>query len=632
MAGIAGVVHWGSSAPPRDQVEGMLELIRHRGPDGLFVEARKNIALGHAQFILHERERNKTQPIWLPDGSCGLVADARLYNRTELLQALGSVSWFKDTPSDAELLLAAYLRWDEHAVANLRGDFAFAVWDQRKGRLLAARDPFGAKPFFYHVDSRGIRFGSEPKQLLCLPDVTVEPNDGVIADYLVRGAHRAFEETFFLGVNRLRAGHVLIAAADNSLCQKRFWPTPPLEDFRGSPAACAERFYALFRESVRRRLDMEALAAMELSGGFDSSAIVLAAADIFGSPAAFAPQPLMISQIYPGFACDESVYSDAVAAETRFEHLHFVAPCEDFTTGLINELRKVDAPIPEIGWRRRADASALLRSRGCKVVLTGLGGDELVWDPDYELDLWRSHRYLSAIGYCLADPRVICQKATPARLKQLLRYCVPPEVRRSLRRRRPRRVDSPDWVNHGLLEAQRSYLDRETFSGDKPAYPDLARDAVCGWLTDPAFLRLLEQEECLSAYAGFELRHPFLDQELVEFVLSVPFETRLRLTGPFKSLLTAALGDRLPAIVGQRTAKALFDDYFLGLLARSRPALLSAISSACSLASARYIELERAAEQWSRPISSDLAWFGGARPLWQLSFLEIWLRTLDSLP
>jgi asparagine synthase (glutamine-hydrolysing) len=629
MAGIAGIVRWGSAPATRDLVKGMLEAIQHRGPDGLYTEARQNIALGHARVVLHRRELSKTQPIWLPDGSCGLVADARLYNRRELLQSLGVVPWFRDTPSDAELLLAAYDRWGEQAVAKLRGDFAFAIWDEREERLFAARDPFGVKPFFYRTDPDGIRFGSEPKQLLWLPGVAACPHDGVIADYLVQGAHRAFEETFFLGINRLRAGHMLIATNDSSR-QKRFWPTSNRpEDFRGSRDECAEQFYALFREGVRQRLELDALPAMELSGGYDSSAVVLAAADIFDSPPPGAQQPLTISQVYPGFACDESVYSAAVAAQTRFEHLHVVAPCEDFTPGLRRELWKVDAPTPDISWQRRAEVAALLRNRGCKVLLTGIGGDDLVWDPDYELDLWRSRRYLSAILYCLNDPRTLREKATLSCLKRLLHHSTPRGIKRLLRRWRAMHVEEiSDWISPSLLERQQYFLDRDAYGGERPIYPDHARDTICGWLTDPAFLRVIEQEECLSAYAGIELRHAFLDHNLVEFVLSIPFETRLQLPGPFKTLLTAALGDRLPAKVRHRASKITFNDYFIGLLAMGRPALLKTVLNTPSMASEVYVQPDFIAERWSGPISSDLAWFEGARPLWQPVFLEIWLQNL----
>ncbi|VVM05719.1 asparagine synthetase B family protein [Methylacidimicrobium tartarophylax] len=628
MAGIAGIIRWDSEPAPPDGIEGMLETIRHRGPDGLYAETRKNVALGHARFLLHERERNKTQPVWLPDGSMGLTADARLYNRAELVRVLGAVPWFREIPSNAELLLAAFERWGEECVTRLRGDFAFAVWDETRERLFAARDPFGVKPFFYQANSRGIAFGSEPKQLLRLPGVGSEPNDGVIVDYLVYGSHRAFEETFFRDVRRLRAGHTLLALR-NGVSQRRFWPASvPPEDFRGSPQECAEAFSILFRESVHRRLEMDARAAVHLSGGYDSSAVAVAAATT-SSPRSPKQRPLTVSLLYPGLACDESLYSQAVAAQTGLEHLECIAPLEDPSSGLLDEIRKVDCPISDIRWQQWEALASLMRGRGCKVVLTGLGGDELVLDPDYEFDLCRSHQFLSALWYCWSDPRVLWTKARKFRLICLLRRSVPQEIKRLLRRGDPRPpIPIPDWVNPALVEEHRSYLERTASHPNEPTFPDLARETIARWHIDPAALWVLELEECSCSYAGFESRHPFYDQDLVAFVLSIPFRTRLQLPAVFKTLLTTALGDSLPAVVRKRGSKVHFDYYALELLGKAWPGLSCALSDPARLASGRYIVWEQAARHWSRPISDELAWFTSARPFWQLADLEIWLRSL----
>ncbi|MDD4932948.1 MAG: asparagine synthase-related protein [Methylacidiphilaceae bacterium] len=627
MAGLAGIIHWSSDPIPRCRIDGMLEAIRHRGPDGLRAETRKNVALGHARFLLHERERNKTQPVWLPDSSMGLAADVRLYNRDELLRALGTVPWFRDVPSDAELLLAAFERWGEECVNRLRGDFAFAVWDETRERLFAARDPFGVKPFFYHATSRGIAFGSEPKQLLRLPGVSAEPNDGVIADYLVHGDHRAFEETFFRNVQRLRAGHRMFAGP-NGLSQNRYWPSSsPPEDFRGSPRECAEEFRALWYESVRRRLAMDTRAAIHLSGGYDSSAVALAAAEIARSTAPPALPPLTVSLLYPGLGCDESLYSRAVSAQTGLEHLECAAPVEDFTPGILDELRKADAPVVDIRWQQWATLASLMQDRGCKVVLTGLGGDDLVMDPDYEFDLWRSRRYLSAFRYCWSDPRVLRPSAMRFRLMRLLRLSVPQRLKRFLRRPRPP-TDIPDWVNPALVDKHRSYLERTVSAADNPAFPDFARETLARWHIDPAILWVLELAECSGSYSGFEWRHPFYDQDLVAFVLSIPFQTRFQLPPVFKTLLSTALRDSLPAVVRDRGSKVHFDYYMLELLAKGWPALWQTLSDPVHLASGPYVIREQAVRHWSRPISSELVWYSTARPYWQVAFLEIWLRSV----
>lgn len=594
----------------------MLARIAHRGPDGLYAESRGNVALGHARFVLHERERDRRRPVWLPDGSAGLVADARLYNRPELLRALGSPPWFRGVPSDAELLLAAFERWGEESVLRLRGDFAFAVWEAGPLRLFAARDPFGAKPFFYHATPRGIAFGSEPKQLLGLPGVSPEPDAGVIADFLVRGGHRAFERTFFREIRRLPAGHILVAHP-RGIAQTRFWPIPP-ESFRGSPHACAEAFSELFPQSLRLRLAIDARAAIHLSGGYDSSAIAVAAA-------AIAP-PLTASLLYPGFGCDESLYSRAVAAACGGEHLEAVAPFRDFTAGIPAEMRKVDAPLPEIRWQEWAALAPPIRERGAKVILTGLGGDEVAAEPDYAADLCRSRRYLSALRYWRRDPRAP-RAERPLRL--LLRCSVPAGLKRLLRRGVPAPLPPlPDWVDPAFAGAHREAIARPSFTG--PTFPDQARETVARRVTDPSALGILELAEAAGSYDGFESRHPFYDQDLVDFVLSIPFATRFRFPPAFKTLLRSALGDRIPSVVRERSSKTRFDSYVLALFARGWPSLRGRLAAPDRLAAAPYLLPERIASVWSRPLSPEMPWFTTARPYWQPAFLELWLRSLPS--
>ncbi len=184
MAGLAGIIGRRGQPAPIEQVRSMLETIQHRGPDGLDADAEGSAALGHAKLVLNEMERSQQQPAWLPDRSCGLVADARLYNREALRHELGRIDWLGDAPSDAALLLAAYLRWGELMLPRLRGDFAFVVWDGRKQCVFAARDPFGAKPLFYSQEADWFAFGSEEKALLCLPWVLDEIDEAVLAEYL----------------------------------------------------------------------------------------------------------------------------------------------------------------------------------------------------------------------------------------------------------------------------------------------------------------------------------------------------------------------------------------------------------------------------------------------------------------
>ena len=558
MAGIAGIVRWDGRPVSGEIVDRMLVSIRHRGPDGLHADVRGSVGLGHARFVLRVEERDRPQPVWTRDGDCAIVADVRLYNRANLLAELGDRAGGDGPPTDAEILLAAYERWDVAAIERIDGDFAFALWDGRRRRLLAARDPLGVKPLFYAADRDRICFGSEAGALLAVPGVRGTANESAVAQLLLSGRGTAGEATFYEGVARLLPGHVLEASTDGA--RPRRWWHPAARDAAMptmSDAGYAQRFYELFRGAVERRLAVDDPVAAELSGGFDSSSVVAAAADLHGHGAHRLPELVTISQHYPGLPCDEAAFIEAVVASSPFRAIHFDAPLDDFTAGLAAELCTTDAPVADIAWRRRARGAALLAESKCRVLLTGLGGDELAWDGDYELDLWRSGQRLRALAYCLRDERVRRDGSQWESLARLARGVVPRALVRAVGRRLPRRArPAPDWVTDHARALDRDSAQAASTGIDWPSHTQAAQ---FGWLTAPGFAWLLETEERLWAHLGVELRHPFLDKELAQFVLAIPWQARYRQPGPVKTLLVAGMGARLPDVVRGRRGKTLFD-------------------------------------------------------------------------
>ena len=629
MAGVAGIVHWDRRPVVRDSIARMLDVVRHRGPDGLDVEVRGAVGFGHARFVLHDFERGVTQPLWLPDGSCGLVADARLYNRRELLSALGDITWFAGPPTDAQLVLAAYERWHHGAVQRIRGDFAFAVWDDRRQRLFAARDPFGVKPLFYTADTRRFCLGSEAKQLLAVPGMQARPNQAALARLLVNAWPSADEATFFDGILRLLPGHCLEAGADGVRVWRWWDPTARAE----TPSLVrdeeyAERFHELFRDAVARRLRVDCPVALELSGGYDSSSVVIAAAEIKASGSLALPKLVTLSQDYPGLPCDESDFISAVLAASPFPAIRYDAPQCDYSSRLHVELHKADAPYPDTAWARRELGSAHLSRIGCRVSLTGFGGDELAWDPDYELDLWRAGQPLRALRYCLRDPRVLRTGEQRECLARLARFAMPRWLKTGLRPLLSGATPSiPAWLTAPAAEmaspASAAPIEPE------PGFPSMAQASVYRWLNSSRFHWLLESEELLAAWHGIELRHPFLDQDLAEFVLSIPWQARFRQPGPFKTLLVAAMGPRLPPPLRARHGKVTFESYFDALEALSRAAIEGSAFGDAAWASGRLIDRNELREACARRASHPEASSTEGSRLWLALMTELWMRQLS---
>jgi len=267
VSGIAGIINWQSHSVEPGLLAKMIDIINHRGPNGLYQKITDHVGLGYAKLELNGAEASEIQPLWLPDKSCAIVADARLYNGKQLIENLGGfIDWCRAETSDAAIILSAYLKWGVNLLDRIDGDFAFAIWDSKKDRVFAAREPFGVKPFFYNWRSKCFIFGSEPKQILLHPEISTEPDNMIVGEYLFNNFDD-INRTFFKQVSRLKPSHYLLATK-NSVKQIRYWnPDPDNETIYPNPDDYLKRFKELFVDSVRKRLTNSHTVAAQLSGG-----------------------------------------------------------------------------------------------------------------------------------------------------------------------------------------------------------------------------------------------------------------------------------------------------------------------------------------------------------------------------
>ena len=187
MSGICGIINRDGSPADKELTAAMTAMASHRGPDGIYHETYLNVGFGYGNTARSREEAKDIPPVWLPDKSCAVVADARIYNRDPLLAKLGgSIDWCEGRASDAALILAAYLKWGTELLQEIDGDFSFAIWDRDRKHLFAARDPFGVKPFFYYAGQNHFIFASEPKQILLHRNVSKESDKLIVGEYLFR--------------------------------------------------------------------------------------------------------------------------------------------------------------------------------------------------------------------------------------------------------------------------------------------------------------------------------------------------------------------------------------------------------------------------------------------------------------
>ena len=635
MGGIAGIIHWDEQPVESAQMHHMMQIIQHRGPQGLNWKTKGHVGFGHALLALKNHDLQHPQPVWLPDESCGIVADARLYNREDLLSRLGDVTWLRKNPSDATLILAAYERWGEGLLDIIDGDFAFAVWDEKRQRLFAARDPFGVKPFFYRQDGKRFLFGSEPKQILVMPEIAAEPDDLIVGEYLLDRFQES-ERTYFRGICRLKPAHFLVATPEG-VVQNQYWkPDRAKEIHYPNPREYFDHFRELFEQAVAKRLQTDFPVAVELSGGYDSSSIVVMAKEIYGNGKKGLPPLETISATYGDLPCDESEYIQAVAEEIPFRS-HLFCPLgessgegADFSIrDLIEDMRQGDSPEGDLARARTLQSARILSGFGARTLITGLGGDELATEPDYLLDLVSRKKFMRVLQECMIVSRTYESETFAGLLWVALKSLAPEPIKHLYRvARGSRRLGLPGWINP---EFARFYTRSARVSSPPGSgFKSLAQGSIFQWLTSARNCWGLEQSERQGAYNGFEVRHPFFDRPLAEFVLQIPFDQRISSEGEFKYILRQALSSHLPEKILRRNNKVTFCSYFNHLTAKWKPRLEKAVFSSASWASAPYVDKQKATLLFrGRVPQKDTFWRISNRPFWAIGTLELWLRSLD---
>ncbi|MCH9648153.1 MAG: hypothetical protein K0U98_07940 [Deltaproteobacteria bacterium] len=549
-----------------------------------------------------------------------MVADSHLFNNTGLSQELHLDCAEK---TDAEVILAAYERWGMRLVDRLEGDFSFSLWDGRRQRLLAARDPFGVRPFFYTWSREVLLFSSDTRQLIEL-GLRPRADPLIVGEYLF-GRFEAVERTFLEGVHRLRPGHFLVATAD-SVRQQRYWLPSP-EDLPSHQSG-QEAFEALresLLESVRRRLSMAPEVGIQLSGGMDSSSIVALAGNIWhgqGSPGR--PPLKALSAIFGKMDCDESPYIEAVvrSQEISAESFHpgFTLDAED----LARDAEIIGNPFLDPHRGIFEGCAARLGSPGGSVLLTGLGGDELFHEEFFLRDLVRRGRLPRMLLESLRLSRY-SHNSWPTLAFDSLKVGVPEKWKKSLwNRRRLRQRAGNSWASPALLE-----LFYESPEVDRP--PDLGfssqtHQATYEFLQYPQMSWALESLEGRGAHRNLTVSHPFLDRSVAEQVLALSFEERIP-RGRWKWLLQRSLASDLPAEVLNRRRKTAFGSFSTAVFSATLPKLGDELLSASSWKSKEFVSQRSARAQWASFRRNPTLPQGDR--CWRIACLELWLRGLS---
>ena len=542
MCGIAGICS--HAKRPASEMEAairrMVVGIKHRGPDddGYQIvstprQADGLAAIANTRLAILDLSPAGHQPMHDTETGNWIVFNGEIYNHLDVRAEIGERAGKWHSQSDTETILHAYRLWGRDCVQKLRGMFAFAIWDASTGRLWCARDRLGIKPFYYHAQDETLLFASEIRALLASGWFRAELDPVGLAGYIRFGAVPE-PYTLVKGVQSLPAGHWMVVHAGRIEKVEPYWrPVPQHATVeRGS---IVSEIRAELDRAVREHLISDVPVACFLSGGIDSSIVTGIAAKELGA---------RLQTFTLGFhetAADESAYAEAVARKCGTTH-HLVRLSHDEVAAQI-PVAVGAMDLPTMDGANTYIISKAVADRGFKVVLSGLGGDELFGGyPSFPRAAW-AERWAPSLGFVPRSLRALAVGGgnKGRRAAELLdRNASLTERYASLRALWSQRdleqmglANAPDWG--------------DAFTGDAPLASRVSVLELSGYMRSV----LLRDSDVLSMAHGLELRVPFLDHVLVETCLKYGLADQ---DGSVlnKAWLLKACGDLLPRGVADR--------------------------------------------------------------------------------
>jgi asparagine synthase (glutamine-hydrolysing) len=616
MSALGGVYNL-DGAPVDEKVLAALgKGLAYRCADGGLEYRSGSIGMAFRAFHTTEESRLEVQPLISSRGDI-ICWGGRLDNREELIARL-----VDDPPgecSDLAIVMAAYSKWGGDMLPIIIGDFALSLWDASAQTLLLARDAFGTRALYYHADAERVIWSSELRPLLDLCGVGLKIDDEYVAGYLTNTVE--MWRTPFEGIRSIQPGHALLVRGGR-LEERRFWsPDPKREIYYKSDSGYEEHFRSLFRESVQRRLRSDRPVWAQLSGGLDSSSVVCMADQIIASGGASIQKLETVSYLYPDSpTADESEFIACVEEQRGSPGVH-ICEDDDLTLAYLADESLEGMPNGLIGpGNRFGRLCGELKKRNARVLLSGQCGDHLLWsgvEASPELaDLLVGGRVLELGRRLRAWGRVHKRPY----LQLLWKGAVFPILPRWVQVRYYAIESMPQWLDQKFV-ARMSLRERMVSPSDSFGFGLPSRKAQWDLLSSAISMMFAEH---YWERGGIEVRLPYLHRPLVEFLLAIPFEQKIR-PGEPRSLHRRALRDVLPQRIARRKGKRGTDEAFFRGVAREWPKLDAIFADACVCARgyAQPALLKEALERARRGSEAYTSMLSS------LISIEFWLRALE---
>lgn len=566
MCGIIGILYRQIPKENKRDIKIALNLLHHRGPDdkGIWTDNR-HIQLGHTRLSILDLSPLGHQPMCHQNQKYWITFNGEIYNYVELREELVNLGHHFISKTDTEVILAAYSQWGTSCLEKLRGMFAFAIWDTDRETLFLARDRTGEKPLYYYYDQETFYFASELKALVSL--IPHQPEFNPIAvDLYLHYQYVPEPLTPLQNIHKLSRAHYLVIDCKNWQFQlEKYWSLTEVSPLTGDPASLIR---SELEQVINLTLRCDVPVGIALSGGVDSGAIAALAASQYKDTL----QAFSIG--YPGRpSYDERQEAEQLAKTLGLPFYDIELKTENLVEFFPELVAASDDPIADIAAYGHYSVTKLAADKGIKVMLNGLGGDELFWGYQWVADaakLTQQKKQLLEKNAWPKNTLIILKMLVNLSLYQKFAYSSksPQNIKHVLRKYieiNQLMLDIPEQAifqnlvpdfQSALNYRQNIYTDnfRASIPENNPyqLFQINIQDAsdipleICQILFDTWLVsNCLSLGDRVSMASSVEIRLPFLDYKLIELVMA------LRKTQPDHELgqkhwLKSALKDILP--------------------------------------------------------------------------------------
>jgi asparagine synthase (glutamine-hydrolysing) len=553
MCGIVGILSAREEPLQMESIGNMLKALAHRGPDGekIWHNEKLNVILGHRRLAIIDLSDAAAQPMQL-NNRYTIVHNGEIYNYIEVRELLKQNGYHFVSKSDTEVILAAYDFWKEKCLQHFDGMFAFAIWDEKEQQLFAARDRFGEKPFYYFENENYFIFASEMKALWAA-GVQKNIDEKMLLNYLALGYVQNAsdkEQTFYTNIWSLPPAHYLLyKPTSQKFSLKRYWSLDKNNQESITENDAVEKFTALFTSSVKKRLRSDVTVGTSLSGGIDSSSIAATINALLNQKSSLQT----FSAVFPGFEKDESDYINLLTDNLQLKNFKTQPSVDDCIKNFETLCYHQEEPFVSSSIFAQYKVFELAKQHQVKVLLDGQGADETLAGY-HKYAHWYLQELISRykLGEAVTAKKEFRKNSIPFfwGIKNYFAAVLPMHAAMWLEKREYQKIIHQPDIHPDFLHLQRG---REWEGIHKPPINKL-NDILFYNSIEFGLEELLRYADRNSMAHGVEVRLPFLDHNLVEFIFSLPSNLKIN-KGWTKWLLRKAMENKIPAAIVWRKDK-----------------------------------------------------------------------------